>query len=191
MTTYFEGKSRWKMLAHFCYMLTILFIICSATAIAQIGSDKLTMIHWVDASNPNAAKAFVSVVQARRVRPIEEPIMGLSSIELNATAFEVYVDGRRIDKFQPEVFDASPEGIDVVLAIDISGSAYQNFDLVRNAINKYIDNRREGKDQIAILTFGSDFRITEFQIPGQGVPSAFTDDVNKLKQFIAPKPPLR
>jgi len=172
------------MLIHFVYVLTIISIICVATANAQIGSDKSIKIYGVDASNSSKVKAFVSVVKAQRVRPLEEPFMGLSPMELNVDAFEIYVDGERINNIQAEVFDASPEGIDVVLAVDISGSVSENFDLVRKAINAYINKRREGKDQIAILTFG-----TDIQVPPELGESAFTDDVNKLKQAIEKKPP--
>jgi len=185
--THFERKKS-KILVRFVSVLTFILIICSAAANAQIGSGRLLKIYGVDVSNTNEVKAFVLVVQAGRVHPLEDPIMGMKPLELNVDAFEIYIDGERINDIEAELFDASPEGIDVVLAIDISGSVYKNFYLVKEAINAYINKLRQGKDQIAILTFGSDVQVPVFKIPELGE-SAFTDDVTQLKQVIEKKPP--
>ena len=184
---YFGKDYRLKMI--FGYILTMVLFIYPTTILAQDVLGEQALIHTFDSSTPGELKVFMSVVQEKLISPNEERIMAISSIQLDdKDAFDVSIDGNKIERYDFQRFETSPEGIDVVLAIDISGSVYRNFDYVTNAINRYIDNLRRDRDRIALITFGSDIQVAEFNIPGMSVPVAFTDDVGQLKAFIERKP---
>jgi Ca-activated chloride channel family protein len=154
---------------------------------AQLTSDKALLIHRADLTEPAKSVVFLSALQLNW-RANQEPIMGITPLDLPST-FEVYLDKQQIKQVQAQRFTESPLGIDVVLAIDISGSVYSQFALMQEAVKAYVDRLRPGRDQAAVLTFGTDVQMAEFPYP-DGRYSPFTDKVADLQNAIG-TPPAR
>jgi hypothetical protein len=154
-------------------------------AIAQVTAQTGLWIHGVDFSIPEKSFAFVSAVSSTW-RAGQEPIMGYAPLVLPADAFQVFVDSQSVGAVQSTGFQQSDAGLDLVLAIDVSGSVYPNYEFVKRGVSGYVERRRPEKDQIALITFGSTVNISEFAMGGKYTP--FTDSIDPLKEFIA-KPP--
>ena len=167
-------------------LILSLGLVVGSPTIAQLTGDKSLWIHRADLSNPARSAVFLSALQLNW-RSNQEPIMGVTPLEMGPDAFEVYLDKRQIKPVQFQRFADSPEGIDVVLAIDISGSVYSQFTLLQDAVKAYVERLRPGKDQVAILTFGTDAKVEEFRLPRGGY-SAFTDNIAELQKAISTPP---
>lgn len=98
---------------------------------------------------------------------------------LDKDAFEVKDNGR----VQPiTVFDNTPQPIQLVVMLDVSGSMVGNLDLLRGA-SAALFERLEPDDRVRVGTFGSDITISP----------SFTNDVGQLQaalpREIAPDAP--
>jgi von Willebrand factor type A domain len=166
--------------------LILTFVVPAA---AQLTDDKALWIHRTDLSDSSMSVVFLSALQVNW-RASQEPIMGITPLALAAGAFEVYLDRQPVKDLRVQRFAESPFGIDVVLAIDISGSVHSDF-VIQDAVKAYLARLRVGKDQAAILTFGTDSQSAEFR-SADGRYSPFTDSIADLQRATAaPVDPAR
>ncbi len=169
----------------FLVLVLALLALLPSQAAAQLTSDRSLWIHRADLSNPDAAVVVVSALQVSW-RANQEPIMGVTPLQIGNDGFEVYLDKLRLKTVRAQRFSDSPEGIDIVLAIDISGSVYSQFALLQDAVKAFVRRIRPDRDRVAILTFGSDTRTSEFHDQGQYSP--FTNNIADLEAAISQPP---
>jgi hypothetical protein len=169
--------------------ISVLVVISLAAGFAVRAQDSNwpgLWIHGVDFKKPEKSMVFVSALSSNW-RAGQEPIVGYIPLVLAPDAFRVFIDNKSVGTIQVNGFEQSEVGLDMVLAIDVSGSVYPNFEFVKAGVSAYVERRRQGKDQIAIILFGSTVKTSEFASSDKYSP--FTGDVEALKQFISAQPP--
>src|ERR1017187_7774226 len=152
---------------------------------AQVNTQSGLWIRGTDFKKPETSMVFVSAVSADW-KPGQEQIMGYNPLALPQHAFSVFIDGKSAGEVQVTSFEHSDVGLDIVLAMDVSGSVYPNFEFVKRGVSAFVERRRQGKDQIAIVNFGTTVNVSDFVSGDRHSP--FTGDVDSLKQFFSTPP---
>jgi len=136
-------------------------------------------IHGVNVEYPDKAKAFFSVLQYQ-YQPNRDEILNLTPLRIESNKLKAYISGIEIADFDLKLFEdpSSTNNIDIVLAIDTSGSIAMNLATVKRAVISYIDRLRSDKDKISVITFANNPLVSNFNN------SPFTDNIEDLKADI-------
>ena len=175
-----KSNNQWRS-AWFISVLAVIFLMAGDVAKAQVQGQSGLWIHGVDFKKPEHSLVFVSALSADW-KAGEEPIQGFTPLVLEPNSFRVFIDTKPVGGVKSSVFQESTAGLDIVLAIDVSGSVAPYFDVVKRGVSAFVEKRRPEKDQIAILLFGSSVKSTAFGSKDKQSP--FTGDIAALKAFI-------
>lgn len=165
-----------------CLTLALCIVVISK---AQVSTQMGIWIHGSNFSKPQRSTVLISAVESNW-RAGVDPIMGYKPLVLAPDTFQVFVDDKSVGVVESSGFEQSDVGLDMVIALDVSGSVAQHYEFVKRGIAAYLERRRPEKDQISIVAFASTVNVSEFGSAGKYSP--FTGSIESLKQFIATPP---